>query len=116
MGVGGSHHLRRWAIWSLPRHGLVYVLALDLAAVIVTATCLTFYPVRPLDLVGLGWIALCAGVGIELSQRVERLRERHRDTPYNSLNGVWTLAAALLFPPGVAVLVPVVIYVWSWFR
>ncbi|HEY3733417.1 MAG TPA: GGDEF domain-containing protein [Streptosporangiaceae bacterium] len=53
---------------------------------------------------------------MESSRRAERFRERHRDIPHKSLNAMWFLPAALLFPPGLVCLLVAVTYCWVWLR
>ncbi|HEY9389545.1 MAG TPA: GGDEF domain-containing protein [Mycobacteriales bacterium] len=105
-----------WPLWSLPRHALAYVLAVDLAALAVLTARLRDYPPTLPDLRWAAWLLLCAGLGVEASHWVERLRERHRDAPYKDLNTVWTVAAALVLRPGAAALFVVGLYLWTWVR
>ncbi len=113
---GNAAMVSRWALWSLPRHVLAYVLAVDLAAVVVAIACLWFDPVRPSQVGGLAWVAVCAGIGVEISRHVERLRERHRKTPFKSLHNVWLVPTLLLFPPAVVCLLAAVLHTWVWWR
>ena len=109
-------YVTRWPLWSLPRHVLAYVLTVDVAAVAVVAVRLVEYPLTSSDLRSAAWLLLCAGLGVEGSHWVERLRERHRDAPYKDLNAVWTVAAALVLRPGAAVLFVIGLYLWTWVR
>lgn len=107
---------RGWPVWSLPRHVLAYVLAVDLAAAVVVAACLRGYPLTRSDPTGAGWLLLAAGLGVEGSHWVERLRERHRTAPYKDLYAVWTVTAALVLRPSAAVLFVIGLYAWTWVR
>ncbi|HEV3291530.1 MAG TPA: GGDEF domain-containing protein [Streptosporangiaceae bacterium] len=77
---------------------------------------LLFYPIHARDIAGIAWFAACAAAGVESSRRAERFRERHRDTPHKSLNAMWFLPAALLFPPGLVCLLVALTYAWLWLR
>lgn len=55
-----------------------------------------------------GWCGIVAAA--------ERFRERQRDIPHKSLNAMWFLPAALLFPPGLVCLLVVLTYAWLWLR
>src|ERR1700690_3349617 len=107
---------RSWQVWSLPRRAQVAVALVDGAAVAVSALVLLLYPIHARDIAGIAWIAACAVAGVESSRRAERFRERHRDIPHKSLNAMWFLPAALLFPPGLVCLLILVTYCWLWLR
>lgn len=108
--------LRNWQFWSLPRPAQVAVAAVDGAAVAVTVLLLLFYPIHLRDIEGIAWFCVCAAAGIESSRRAERFRERHRDIPHKSLNAMWFLPAALLFPPGLVCLMAIITHIWFWQR
>jgi diguanylate cyclase (GGDEF)-like protein len=107
---------RNWPFWSLPRRVQAAVLLVDGAAVTVAVLLLLFYPIHARDIAGIAWFAACAAAGVESSRRAERFRERHRDTPHKSLNAMWFLPAALLFPPGLVCLLVSLTYAWLWLR
>ncbi len=113
---GFAAMVSRWALWSLPRHVVACVLMVDLAAVVLSVACLWSYPVRPSHVGGLLWIAVCAVAVVEISQRVERQRERHKKSPFKNLHSVWLLPTLLLFPPGAVCLVTVLVYALVWLR
>ena len=58
-----------------------------------------------------GLLVLVAAAHTELSVNAERLRRRIAATRYINMTSVWTFAAALLLPPGLATVVVVVILV-----
>ena len=107
---------RNWQLWSLPRRVQAAVVLVDGAAVAGVALLLSFYPIHGRDIAGIAWFAACAVAGVESSRRAERFRERHRDIPHKSLNAMWFLPAALLFPPGLVCLLIAVTYAWLWLR
>jgi diguanylate cyclase (GGDEF)-like protein len=107
---------RNWTFWSLPRRVQAAVALVDGAAVAVTVVLLMFYPIHARDIAGIAWFAACAAAGVESSRHAERFRERHRDIPHKSLNAMWFLPAALLFPPGLVCLLVALTYAWLWLR
>jgi diguanylate cyclase (GGDEF)-like protein len=84
--------------------------------VAVAALLLVRYPVHAADAAGSGWLAAGVAGTIESSRRAERFRERHRDIPHKSLNPMWFLPAALLFPPGLVCLLAAFGSAWLWLR
>jgi diguanylate cyclase (GGDEF)-like protein len=108
--------IRSWQFWSLPRRAQVAVALVDGAAVAVSVLLLLLYPIHGRDIEGIAWFAVCAAAGIESSRRAERFRERHRDIPHKTLNAMWFLPAALLFPPGLVCLMVIVTHIWFWMR
>ena len=107
---------RSWAFWLLPRRVRVIVALVVSTALAVTVFLLSFYPIHTRDIAGIAWFAACAAAGVESSRRAERFRERHRDIPHKSLNAMWFLPAAVLFPPGLVCLLVAVTYAWLWWR
>jgi diguanylate cyclase (GGDEF)-like protein len=107
---------RNWPFWSLPRRVQAAVALVDGAALTVTVLLLLLYPIHPRDIAGIAWFAACAAAGVESSRHAERFRERHRDIPHKSLNAMWFLPAAVLFPPGLVCLLVVLTYAWLWLR
>jgi len=107
---------RNWPFWSLPRRAQAAVALVDGAAVAVVVLLLLLYPIHARDIAGIAWFAACAGAGVESSRHAERFRERHRDIPHKSLNAMWFLPAALLFPPGLVCLLVALTYAWLWLR
>src|SRR5487761_1243490 len=107
---------RNWPFWSLPRRVQAAVALVDGAALTVTVLLLLLYPIHARDIAGIAWFAACAAAGVESSRHAERFRERHRDIPHKSLNAMWFLPAAVLFPPGLVCLLVVLTYAWLWLR
>jgi diguanylate cyclase (GGDEF)-like protein len=107
---------RNWSFWSLPRRAQAAVALVDSAAAAVVVLLLLLYPIHARDIAGIAWFAACAVAGVESSRHAERFRERHRDIPHKSLNAMWFLPAALLFPPGLVCLLVALTYAWLWLR
>ena len=66
-------------------------------------------------LLALGLVGLSV-VHTELATGIERVRRRAAETSYFDLSSVWTFAAALLRPPGLAAAVVLVVYLHLWHR
>lgn len=105
-----------WEVWSLRRPLLVYVLSVQLAALIVTTLLIGSQRIDLNDLAMLAGIVALGVAKEELTRRVERMRRRFSDTPYQNMTSVWTLAAALVLPAGLAAVVVSVLYGHLWFR
>jgi len=99
----------RWPIWSLPRHVLGFVLAVDALAVLLTAVSVAIIPVSWSDWPRFG--ALVAGVLIhmEAARGIEHTREvAVEGSPHTNLNSLWMFAGLLVLPfPLVVALVAV---------
>jgi diguanylate cyclase (GGDEF)-like protein len=107
--------LSSWDLWLLPRKARGAVLLTDALALALIVLAWVHYPVHGRD-AGIAWLAAGALASIETSRRAERFRERHRDIPHKTLNAMWLLPAAVLFPPGPVCLLVAVGYAWFWWR
>lgn len=105
-----------WQVWSLRRPLLVYILAVQLAALIVTILLAFSQRPRPADIAMLAGIVVLGVLKEELTRHVERTRRRFSDTPYQNMTSVWTLASALVLPAGLAALVVTILYGHLWLR
>jgi diguanylate cyclase (GGDEF)-like protein len=101
--------VRHWALWSAPPAAVRYFLAVDLLAIVLGALAIGYRWERPhLVVVPL---LICAVASVEGARRVERIRRQSGDL-HKDLQSAWTLAAALILPLGVAVVVALVMYGW----
>jgi diguanylate cyclase (GGDEF)-like protein len=101
--------MRRWAIWSARRPAQVFILSVDAIAFAATVIAVTTSSMRPsLALVPL---VICMIVAVEGARWVERVR-RSTGSLHKDLQSVWSLTAAIVLPPGLAVLVAVVAFAW----
>jgi diguanylate cyclase (GGDEF)-like protein len=92
-----------WPVWSLPRPLRTYLAGtVSLAAVltIVAVLCMSW---RLSQLLTFGGLLGCGIIAIESTRRV---RETHTGA-YRDLQTVWYLAAAIVLPPGYAMLAPI---------
>lgn len=105
-----------WEVWSLRRPLLVYVIAVQLAALIVTIGLAISQRIVGADLARLVGIVALGVTKEELTRQVERTRRRFSDTPYQNMTSVWTLAAALVLPAVLAATVVLVLYGHLWLR
>lgn len=106
---------RSWAIWSMPRAAIVFLLLVDGVALVVTASS-AFAPTTARD--AFEWAVLMALglVAAEMTRQVERRRRRFSNTPHVNFSSVWTLSAALILPPVLASALVAVLYLHLWFR
>ncbi len=114
--VAAASGRRPWRLWSLPPRLIAAALLVELTAVALVVAGLVGLPVGggPV-LMALG-LAVIGIVHTELATGIERARRRAADTSYFDLSSVWTFAAALLLPPGLAAGVIVVVYLHLWHR
>jgi diguanylate cyclase (GGDEF)-like protein len=105
-----------WELWSLRRALLAYVLTVQVLALIVTVLLTSSQRIGVADLVMLAVIVAMGIAKEELTRHVERMRRRFSDTPYQNMTSVWTLAAALVLPAGLAAVVVVALYTHLWIR
>lgn len=108
--------IRDWSLFSRSRPVIALVLAVEFVAAAVMFSSFLFYPRVTAGVLPLAWLGLCSVAEVELSRRVVRLRERHRDTPHKTFHAVWLLPAALLLPPGLVAVLVVLIYTCVWVR
>lgn len=102
-GAAGSLH--RWELWSLPVTARRVLLLVELGAVAVVVVLLAVTPVAGGDLVRVAVLGGLAGVYLEVTSRVERIkRYLGHDTVFAEHLSVWAFAAVLTVPAGWAAL------------
>jgi len=94
----------------------IYVLAVQVVAVITTVALLAIDQFSSADLVMLTGITALGVVKEEMTRHVERMRRRYSDTPHQNMTSVWTFAAALVLPAGLSALLVAALYTYLWFR
>ncbi|MHA6783788.1 GGDEF domain-containing protein [Pseudonocardia saturnea] len=103
-------------LWGLgPAPVAVALLVETIAVVLALSGFATLPPGGGPVLLALGLVALSV-VHTELATGIERVRRRAAETSYFDLSSVWTFAAALLLPPGLAAAVVIVVYLHLWHR
>lgn len=106
-----------WDLWSVPRHVLTYVLAIEALAVGVTAATGPHLGITGLDGLRFGLLAACAVVHVELTRGVERMRHVTGGSgPYLDTKSGWSFAALLILPPALASAMVVFTHTYSWLR
>ncbi|MDQ2811481.1 MAG: GGDEF domain-containing protein [Actinomycetota bacterium] len=94
--------VRDWALWSLPRWLVVFVLAVvavDSAAIGVATRFTTF---REHDLVLFGALLVCTAIAVELSRKTGEQGGMPKD-----VQGVWEFPMVILLPPVFALIAPI---------
>jgi diguanylate cyclase (GGDEF)-like protein len=112
VGIGtiGQHlAIRRWAIWSARKPARVVILSVDAIAFVAAVVAVVTSPMRPS--LSLAPLVICMIVAVEGARRVERVR-RSTGSLHKDLQAVWSLTAAIVLPPGLAVLAAVVAFAW----
>ncbi|MGH3758262.1 GGDEF domain-containing protein [Actinophytocola sp.] len=96
---------------------MVYILAVDVAALATVAGTITLAPIVREDWVCLGLLVIAAVAHGEASRGIERIREVISEgSPYTHLQSVWIFAAVLLLPPPLIAVLLVISYTHSWMR
>jgi len=113
--------LREWQLWTLPRPALVYVLAIDFAALQVIAVSswrtIESGAVTATDWVRFAVLVGCALLHLEAARGIERRREMAANTsPYTNLKSLWVFAGLLLLPLPLVAALTALSYVYCWMR
>lgn len=95
---------------------LAVVCLVDASALLVSAQGLFVGPGAGAPLLLALALTALSVLHTELATGIERTRRRAAESSYFDLSSVWTFAAALLLPPGLAALVVVTVYTHLWFR
>lgn len=103
-------------MWGLGVRLVVLVLTVEAAAAALAVSGLLVVSLDGGSLLLALVLTALSVVHTELATGIERLRRRASGTSYFDLSSVWTFAAALLLPPGLAAVVIVVVYVHLWHR
>jgi len=103
--------LPRWALWTVPRPAVAFLLGVELTAAAVTLMLVLTGPTTPTDLARAALIAVLAIGYAESAARVERLKRYLRGTTvFANQVSVWAFAAVLTVPAGWAAVVVALIY------
>jgi diguanylate cyclase (GGDEF)-like protein len=104
-------------LWTTPRHVLVYVLAVDLLAVVATGATAGLLRITVTDWTRLAVLIGCAIVHVELSRSIERERKLASGSgPFVDGLTPWHFAAVLVLPAPLASLLIVFTQTYVWFR
>ncbi len=107
----------RWTLWALPRHVQIYILIVEVAAVVVVLGTTWVVPVSVEHWIWFGALALAAVAHLEAARGIERLRVTvEASVPYNHLQTVWFFAGVLLLPPPLIAALVVISYAYNWLR
>ncbi len=110
--------VRAWALWRLPLRTLSFVMLVFVLAASLSVITATRATISHVDLLRLGML-LGLGVGYgEISRQLERRRSLVAAGAPATVDmiSVWTLAGAVILPPVLAIVVPVVTFSHLWWR
>ncbi|MGH3940215.1 MAG: diguanylate cyclase [Pseudonocardiaceae bacterium] len=108
---------RRWKLWDERRPVVGYVLAVDLAALVLMIALTLAVPVNIGDLLHFSLLVAGAVVHQEAVRTIEQLRERAVGNGLlTNLKSLWIFAASLSVPPSLVFAVTAAVYVHAWYR
>jgi diguanylate cyclase (GGDEF)-like protein len=108
---------RRWKLWSERLPVVVYVLSVELVAVVLAVGMTMAVPVRSGDLLRFTLLIAGAIVHQEAVRNIEHLRERAvGNGVLTNLRSLWIFAAVLSVPPSLVFAVTAVVYLHAWSR
>ncbi len=93
--------VRAWALWSLPRWLIVFVLAVVAVDAAAIGTAAAFTTFTRHDLILFGVLLTCTAIAVELSRRAKEHGGMDKD-----VQGVWEFPIAILLPPLFALIAP----------
>lgn len=99
--------VRKWAVWTLRPPAIAFVATVVCLDLVLTATALAVAAAR-VSLPRVGLYAALLGCAVIVIESTRGIREV-RGTNIRDLLGVWFLPIAILFPPGLALLAPLLI-------
>jgi diguanylate cyclase (GGDEF)-like protein len=118
-GGCGVHRFdpRHWALWSLSRWVLTYVLATEVVTGIVLLLIMRNQPITHRSLIWFGIVTVASVIHLEAAQGIERIREMSAEgSPYTHMQSVWFFAGALLLPSGLLCALIAISFTHEWFR
>jgi diguanylate cyclase (GGDEF)-like protein len=108
---------RRWAVWSLSRPVLAYLLSVEVLALVIIGVTANLVPLTTQSLFWFGLLLVGEISHLEAARGIERIRELGAEgRPHMHLQSIWIFAALLLLPPPLVAAVIVVSYAHSWIR
>jgi diguanylate cyclase (GGDEF)-like protein len=97
-----------WDLWKLPRPAIVYILSVELVVAVAAVWLMTSLgSTSTADWLRFGALLVAITVHLTVVRRAEEARRDESAGPYFDLTSVWTFAAAIVLPSGLAVLVVV---------
>lgn len=106
-----------WALWTVSRRVLGYVLGINAIALGLVAATATHVPITNSELVRFGILCGCVIAHVELTRHVERIRHVTSGVgPSMNTDTAWLIAAVVALPVVLASGVVVVMAAWLWFR
>lgn len=107
---------RNWALWTRPRRFVVFLLTMEVLAVVGFAVAFLRAPTPDgSDWLEFAILAAGASAHIQLTRRQEERRRNRTKTVLIDLTAVWVFPATLVLPATLAVLLVALIRVQRWF-
>ena len=113
---GASATLRGWPVFNGARRLAVYMLAANVAAVLLSLLAVLSSQPAPTEWAKLGLLCAVALVFEEISRRTSRLQLRVGPDLNRDMTSVWGVAAAVALPLGMAAVLLGALGVYLWFR
>jgi diguanylate cyclase (GGDEF)-like protein len=107
---------RGWAIWRDPRCFVIYLLAVDLLAIVWAVHAVAMTRWEPRSFAVLALLIAMAMLFEEGARRAARLRLRLSGDLKRDMTSVWVVASAVALKPGPAVVLLSVLLSYIWFR
>jgi diguanylate cyclase (GGDEF)-like protein len=108
--------VRDWRLWNLPSSARLYLVTVEVAAVVATIWLAFKYPVTATSVVHFLAIVSLGVLAAEMTRGVERMRRQFSDTPHVNMTSVWMVCAALFASPALTAVTAVILYAHLWLR
>jgi diguanylate cyclase (GGDEF)-like protein len=108
--------VRGWALWSVPRDGMRYLLIVDAIGLALAVFGMVTVPVTGGDWLAFGVLLACAAAHNELARGIERTRRQMENNAHVDLSSVWLFAGVLVLPMPLNVALIVLVYSHYWSR
>jgi len=109
--------VKGWALWTVPRRVLCYVLSIEAFTVAILAVTAIHAPINQTAWIRFGILCGCVVVHVELTRGVERVRHVTSGVgPVMNTDSAWCIAAIVALPSVLAGATVAFMCTWLWFR
>ncbi|AHI00315.1 GGDEF domain-containing protein [Kutzneria viridogrisea] len=107
--------MAQWSLWRLPWASIAYVLAVELAALLVSGAVLaSASEPSAVQWVAFAMVVGCAAAHLLATRRIERVRSLAPSGPQVDLTSIWVVGAVCSLPPALALCVVLVTRALRW--